>query len=58
MFAFTFFQNGLLSAGPYLAYFLLSYVFSTMADLFISRKIISATITRKIMNSIGELLEP
>lgn len=48
-------QNGLLSAAPYFALFVLGFVFSPVTDLLITRKIVSLTIARKIMNSIGKL---
>lgn len=47
-------QNGLLSAAPYFALFLLGFVFSPISDLLIARKVLSMTALRKIMNSIGD----
>lgn len=48
-----FFQNGLLSAVPYLAMWVLSIVFSLTADALRSRKILTTTQTRKVFNTIG-----
>lgn len=47
-------SNGLLSALPYLAMWLLSMVISVIADWMISSKRFSLTATRKIINSIGQ----
>lgn len=46
-------SNGFLSSLPYLAMWLMAMVFAFIADYLI-RKDVSITITRKIMNSIGQ----
>jgi hypothetical protein len=48
------FQNGLLSALPYLAMWLFSMFISHVADWMISSNRFSITVTRKIINSIGK----
>jgi len=46
-------SNSLLSAVPYLAMWLMSAIFSNMADALRNRKVLSLTQTRKIFNFIG-----
>lgn len=48
------FQNGFLSALPYLAMWLFSMFISHVADWMISSHRFSHTVTRKVINSIGE----
>jgi hypothetical protein len=48
------FQNGFLSALPYLAMWLFSMFISHVADWMISSHRFSHTVTRKIVNSIGK----
>lgn len=48
------FQNGVVSALPYLAMWIFSMVISHVADWMISNGTFSHTITRKIINSIGQ----
>jgi len=48
------FQNGLLSALPYLAMWLFSMFISHVADWMISSNRFSITVTRKIINCIGK----
>ncbi|CAG5042970.1 unnamed protein product [Parnassius apollo] len=45
--------NGMLSALPYLATFLLSFPFSFMSDIIINRKWLRITTSRKCFNTIG-----
>ncbi|KAF5293591.1 hypothetical protein FQA39_LY03076 [Lamprigera yunnana] len=49
-------DNGILSAGPHLLYWVSSFVFSFATDYIITHKIVSTTIARKIANSIGVYL--
>ncbi|XP_019869409.2 putative inorganic phosphate cotransporter isoform X2 [Aethina tumida] len=46
-------SNSLLSALPYFVLWLLSFIFSAVADLLIVRNICSIGVTRKILNTIG-----
>lgn len=46
-------KNALLSALPYLAMFILSFVFSYTSDFLINRGSITTSASRKIFNSIG-----
>ncbi|KAK4879144.1 hypothetical protein RN001_007290 [Aquatica leii] len=46
-------SNGLLSAGPYFAFWVLSFVFSAITDYVISKKYVSTVVARKVANSIG-----
>ncbi|XP_050295558.1 putative inorganic phosphate cotransporter [Anthonomus grandis grandis] len=46
-------QNGILSSLPYLAFWLLGFVFGPTSDFLINRNIISRGVARKIFNSIG-----
>ncbi|KAF5293592.1 hypothetical protein FQA39_LY03077 [Lamprigera yunnana] len=46
-------DNGILSAGPHLLFWVSSFVYSFAADYIITHKIVSTTIARKIANSIG-----
>ncbi|XP_052747681.1 putative inorganic phosphate cotransporter isoform X3 [Galleria mellonella] len=46
-------DNGLLSALPYLAMYLLSFIFSWLADFLVNRNIISKVTSRKIFNTIA-----
>ncbi|KAF2897580.1 hypothetical protein ILUMI_08595 [Ignelater luminosus] len=46
-------HNGLLSAGPYFAFWVLSFVFSGITDYVIMNKIVSVAVARKVANSIG-----
>lgn len=48
------FQNGLLSALPYLAMWICSMFISVIADWMISSKRFTHTMTRKLINSIGQ----
>lgn len=48
------FQNGLLSALPYLAMWICSMFISVIADWMISSKRFTHTLTRKLINSIGQ----
>lgn len=48
------FQNGVLSALPYLAMWLFSMFISHVADWMISSNRFSITVTRKIINTIGK----
>ncbi|KAK9752809.1 Major Facilitator Superfamily [Popillia japonica] len=45
--------NGLLSAAPYFALWVLSFFFSYLTDTFINRKIFSIAVSRKIVTNIG-----
>ncbi|XP_059615084.1 putative inorganic phosphate cotransporter isoform X4 [Phlebotomus argentipes] len=49
-------QNALLSALPYLAMCLMSYVFSYLADVLSRREVIPLSVSRKLFNSIGHLI--
>uniref|UniRef100_A0A1Y1MXE7 Major facilitator superfamily (MFS) profile domain-containing protein n=2 Tax=Photinus pyralis TaxID=7054 RepID=A0A1Y1MXE7_PHOPY len=49
-------SNGLLSAGPYLLFWILSFAFSAITDYSITRGIFTTGTTRKIANSIGSLV--
>lgn len=51
---FCIFQNGILSALPYLAMWLFSLFISVIADWMISSNRFTHTSTRKIINSIGQ----
>ncbi|XP_059058437.1 putative inorganic phosphate cotransporter [Achroia grisella] len=46
-------DNGLLSALPYLAMYLLSFVFSWLADFLVNRNLIRKVTSRKIFNTIA-----
>ncbi|XP_037294522.1 putative inorganic phosphate cotransporter [Manduca sexta] len=46
-------SNGLMSALPYMAIYLLSYPFGFLADYIPNKKWLSVTATRKLSNSIG-----
>ncbi|KAJ8923270.1 hypothetical protein NQ315_001827 [Exocentrus adspersus] len=46
-------SNSMLSALPYLVLWLLSYLMSPLADILVTRQVISRTASRKIFNSIG-----
>ncbi|XP_023940700.1 putative inorganic phosphate cotransporter isoform X2 [Bicyclus anynana] len=46
-------SNGLLSALPYVAMYILSFVFSWCAELMVNRKVCSLGTTRKIFNTIA-----
>ncbi|XP_031355230.1 putative inorganic phosphate cotransporter [Photinus pyralis] len=46
-------ENGLLSAAPYLIFWLLSFVFGIGSDFIITRRILSTGATRKLVNSFG-----
>ncbi|XP_050308597.1 putative inorganic phosphate cotransporter [Anthonomus grandis grandis] len=48
-------KNSIMSAAPYLALFILGFMFGPIADTLIAKKILSPTNTRKLMNSIGAL---
>lgn len=50
-----FFQNGMMSALPYLAIYVLSFPFGYLADLSLKKKWLSITASRKLSNSIGKL---
>ncbi|XP_017785014.1 PREDICTED: putative inorganic phosphate cotransporter [Nicrophorus vespilloides] len=45
--------NGLLSAVPYLALWILSFVFGALSDLFINKGVVSVGTARKVTTSIG-----
>lgn len=47
------FQNGVMTALPYLAMYLLSFPFGYMSDLLPNKGWLSITTTRKLSNSIG-----
>jgi len=47
--------NGLLSALPYLVKWILSVVFSIIADMLLRRKVLNVTQTRKVFTTIGLL---
>ena len=49
-------ENGILSSLPYLAMWLFSMIISVFADFLISSNRFNHTATRKIINSIGELI--
>ncbi|KAK5641841.1 hypothetical protein RI129_010388 [Pyrocoelia pectoralis] len=49
-------SNGLLSAGPYLLFWILSFVFSTITDYSITKGILTTGTARKVANSIGTLV--
>lgn len=51
------FQNSLLSAAPYLGYWIISMSFGPLSDMLINRKIVTRGTSRKIFNSIGMILE-
>ena len=46
-------QNGLLSALPYIAQWVVSFTVSIIADGLIKKKILSVTATRKIFTTMG-----
>ncbi|RVE43971.1 hypothetical protein evm_011374 [Chilo suppressalis] len=46
-------NNGLLSALPYMSMFILSFVFSWLADFLVNRNIITLVTSRKIFNTIA-----
>jgi len=46
-------SNGLLSAVPYVAFFLFIILSSIVADKLVNRKIMTRTATRKLMNGLG-----
>ncbi|KAJ2948827.1 hypothetical protein O0L34_g5755 [Tuta absoluta] len=46
-------QNGILSALPYLAIFMMSFPMGFLADWILKKELLSTTNTRKLMNSIG-----
>ncbi|CAG9786487.1 unnamed protein product [Diatraea saccharalis] len=46
-------NNGLLSALPYLAMYILSFVFSWLSDFLVNRNIITLVTSRKIFNTIA-----
>ncbi|KAG6449214.1 hypothetical protein O3G_MSEX005919 [Manduca sexta] len=48
-------SNGLMSALPYMAIYLLSYPFGFLADYIPNKKWLSVTATRKLSNSIGKI---
>ncbi|KAF5308048.1 hypothetical protein FQR65_LT06423 [Abscondita terminalis] len=48
-------SNGVLSAGPYLLYSVLSIIFSGITDWVVTRKTTSLSNTRKIANTIGSV---
>ncbi|XP_018333995.1 putative inorganic phosphate cotransporter isoform X2 [Agrilus planipennis] len=48
-------QNGLLSACPYLAMWIMSFVFGAMTDALINKKLVSVGIGRKIANTISQI---
>lgn len=54
---FLFSQNGILSALPYLAMWLFSMFISVIADWMIYSERFNHTSTRKIINSIGKLID-
>lgn len=54
LFTHTHIQNGFLSALPYLAMWICSNMFSFVADWMIESGKFSHTVTRKIVNSIGQ----
>lgn len=48
------FQNGLFSALPYAAMYILSFVFSWLAEFLVNRNIIKLSTSRKLFNTIGK----
>lgn len=48
------FQNGKLSALPYVAMYILSFVFSWLADFLVNRNMVQLVTSRKIFNTIGK----
>lgn len=46
-------SNGVLSAGPYFLFWILSFVFSAATDYVIVNGIVSVAVARKVTNSIG-----
>nr|CAI5823959.1 unnamed protein product [Callosobruchus analis] len=49
-------SNSMLSALPYFVLWLLSFIFSYLADMFINKNLLTVGATRKLFNSIGMLV--
>lgn len=49
-------SNSILSSAPYIASFILSFVFGALSDFLINRKYISLENSRKLFNSIGKIV--
>lgn len=54
VFFFTFTQNGLMTALPYLTAWIISFPVSHVSDLSIRRNIVTTEMSRKICNTIGQ----
>lgn len=50
------FQNGLYSALPYVAFWAMINIAGWMADFFRERRFMNTTMTRKIFDSFGKLI--